>query len=312
MGRTVNYTYDTSGQHLMAVQGISGQTTQYTYSTGAGAAQEHGLLSIETPAHTHLFFTYDARGRLGSMARAGNTARDLYSYDSAGQVTITDALQNATKLFFNHQGLISAIEDALGRRTVLAFDDNLNLTRIIDPLGQFYEYNYDSHGNVIRSTSALGQVTAYSYTTDFNRLASVIDARGNSMNYAYDVRGNLTTITYADGSAEKFASDSHGEIDSWTNRRGQLVDCAVDAAGRFQRRDLPDGDFVEYRYNAARQTRASHRRVRHHANGVPRPAEPRSADKDHGARWPIPAIHLRERPTHSDGRSSRFHGQLSL
>ncbi|HEY1378789.1 MAG TPA: RHS repeat-associated core domain-containing protein [Gemmataceae bacterium] len=248
-GRTVVYTYDPAGEHLLAVQGIDGQTTHYTYSTAAGASA-HGLLSIAYPDNTHAFFTYDTHGRLDSMARDNNAERVSFTYDSAGRVTATDALGNATKFFFDHQAQVAAVEDALGRRTLFGHDNDFNLTSVTDALGQNYLYQYDGRGNVVRATNPLGQVTAFGYTADFNRLASLTDARGNPLTYGYDSRGNLTSITYADGSADRFSPDARGEPDAWTNRRGQLVDYQVNGDGRLERRALPDGSFVQYHYNA--------------------------------------------------------------
>src|SRR5262249_27410754 len=96
-GRTVVYTYDASGEHLLSVRGIDGQTTHSTYGTGALL---HALQSIQYPDNTHAFFTYDTHGRLDSMARDNNAERVSFTYDSAGRVTATDALGKATKFFF--------------------------------------------------------------------------------------------------------------------------------------------------------------------------------------------------------------------
>ena len=52
-GRTVSFSHDVGGEHLESVTGIDGQTTQYTYSIGNGAAKEHALQSIEFPDATH-------------------------------------------------------------------------------------------------------------------------------------------------------------------------------------------------------------------------------------------------------------------
>jgi RHS repeat-associated protein len=249
-GRTVVYSYDAENEHLLGVQGVDGQTTRYTYSSGAGAAREHALLSVEYPDNTHQIFTYDSRGRLDSVALDISAERVTFAYDSAGRVTATDAGAGATKYFFDHRGMLVAVEDALGRRSLLDYDHDFNLTSVTDALGQNYLYQYDGRGNLIRSTNPLGQVTSFTYTTAFNRLASVIDARGNPLRYGYDSRGNLTSITYADGSVERFGVDGRGEIDSRTNRRGQLIDYVVNADGRLERKELPDGSFAEYRYNS--------------------------------------------------------------
>src|SRR5262249_6352451 len=164
-GRTVVYTYDPSGEHLLAVRGIDGQTTHYTYSTGA--AREHGLLSIAYPDNSHDFFAYDLRGRLDTIARDNNAEQVTFTYDSAGRVTATDGLGGATKYFFDHEGLLAAIEDALGHRTIYDHDGQFNLTGVTDALGQTYQYQYDDRGNLVRSINPLGQVTALSYTADF-------------------------------------------------------------------------------------------------------------------------------------------------
>ena len=164
----------------------------------------------------------------------------------------------------------------------------------------------------IRATNPLGQVTAFSYTTDFDRLASVTDARGNPLNYGYDSRGNLTSITYADGSALRFGVDARGELDAWTDRRGQLVDYLVDTNGRLERRDLPDGSFVEYHYDARGNIIQAI-----DATGTTEleyldPQNPDLATKITYPDGQFLRVHLPERPPHEHGRSGRLHDQLLL
>ncbi|MBX3439418.1 MAG: RHS repeat protein, partial [Planctomycetaceae bacterium] len=248
-GRTVSYAYDATGEHLTSVTGNDGEMTRYTYSTGAGAAREHALVSIEFPDGTSEFFTYDARGRLASIALDAGAQPILFTYDTVGRVAASDAVGATTSYFFDHLGRVASFQDALGHRTLLDFDGR-NLSGVTDALGQNYTFSYDTRGNMIRSTDPLGQSTTFSYTTDFNRLASVTDARGNPLKYGYDSRGNLTSITYADNSAERFSVDTQGNLDTYTNRRGQLVDASYDAAGRLLRQDFPDGSFVQYLYNS--------------------------------------------------------------
>ena len=68
--RSVIFTYDVTGEHLISVQGIDGQTTHYTYDTGTAAATKHALSSIEYSDDTHEFFTYDFE-RLAGVHRPG-------------------------------------------------------------------------------------------------------------------------------------------------------------------------------------------------------------------------------------------------
>src|SRR5262249_11093050 len=66
VGRISSYLYDASGEHLKSVTDETGTTT-YDYVTAQGAAREHALQSIAFPDGTHVFFTYNAQGRLQSQ-----------------------------------------------------------------------------------------------------------------------------------------------------------------------------------------------------------------------------------------------------
>ena len=63
-------------------------------------------------------------------------------------------------------------------------------------------------GNLTGIPDALNLETTFTYEPTFNRLASFTDARGNGIDYAYDTRGNLTAITYEDGTRETFTYDA--------------------------------------------------------------------------------------------------------
>ena len=73
------------------------------------------------------------------------------------------------------------------------------------------------------------------------------------MHYAYDSHGNLTSITYADGTHETYTYDAHGNVLTATNRRGQTLTYTYNAAGQVTTKDdptTPGIDFV-YTYDAA-------------------------------------------------------------
>src|SRR5262249_23355573 len=96
-GRVSTYTYDSS-QHLIAYADKFG-TTHYTYVTGQGAAREHALSSIAYSDNTHLFFTYDAQGRVSGQGRDGGALATTLAYFPAGGYSITDARGGKTTYF---------------------------------------------------------------------------------------------------------------------------------------------------------------------------------------------------------------------
>src|SRR5207247_2317970 len=102
--------------------------THYTYYTGVGAAREHALKTIEPPGGRVVTFGYDDHGRLASRVLNDGTERVDYTYDSAGGVTVTDAVGQG-ELFFDDRGLLVQVRDPLGNVTRTEYDGQFNLVR---------------------------------------------------------------------------------------------------------------------------------------------------------------------------------------
>jgi RHS repeat-associated protein len=249
-GRVTHYAYDASNEHLLSVTTFDNQTTSYTYSLGNGAATDNALLSITNPDSTHVFFSYDAQGRL-SDTHLDNNAEDVkFTYGAPGAVTATDLNGGASTTYFDNRGLVVKQDDPLHRDTYYAYDSKFNLTQVIDPAGQSHVYVYDTHGNVIRATDPLGNTTQYSYSASFDRLASITDPNGNAIQYGYDSRGNLASTTYADGTVEHLAYDPIGNLLSSTDRSGAVVQYVSDTSGRTTTKTYADGTKATYVYDA--------------------------------------------------------------
>ena len=256
-GSLTTYSYDVLGTHLVSVTGTFG-TTEYTYESGQGEAREHALLSVAYSGGYHRYFQYDDRGRLIIEERDGGAERVLYSYDSAGGVSLTDALGSTTTLLFNHFGMVGQIYNPLGDAIRMSFDDAGNLITIIDPTDRSYAYFYNDQDNLVQTVDPLGHTTHFAYAGLYDQMQSVTDANGNRTDYTYDTKGNLISITYADGSYESWTYDEAGNPVTWTNRRGnatpgdpndhQLV-FAYDTNGRVTTKTYADGSYVEYHYD---------------------------------------------------------------
>jgi YD repeat-containing protein len=244
------YTYDVSNQHLLSVQDYDGRVTSYSYITGQGAAKEHALSEIAFPDGSHRYYTYDSHGRLASTYRDGGAEKITFSYDTAGTVTATDALGNPSQFFFDDWGTILKSTNPLGNSVLLSLDANRNLSSVTDPAGRTSLFQYDSGDNLTRFTDAMGHATSFTYTADFNRLDKLTDANGNLTDYNYDSHGNLTNISYADGSQERWGYDSLGQSTTWTNRRGTPVGFTYNGDGQITRKTYADGTHVDYLYDA--------------------------------------------------------------
>ena len=81
-------------------------------------------------------------------------------------------------------------------------------------------------------TDASGNGTTYAYDNRGNR-TSVTDAIGNQTGFQYDSRNRLTKITYADNSTVQFAYDWRGRRTSVTDQKGNTTQYSYDDADRM-------------------------------------------------------------------------------
>jgi YD repeat-containing protein len=248
-GRITTYSYDASSEHLLSVTTPQG-TTQYTYVTGQGPAEEHALASIAFADGMHQFFSYDNQGRLAGQSRDGGAEPITYAYGQGATLTATDASDASTTILYNEFSQPGEVIDPLGRASQFQYDANQMLSRFTSSDGSFYTYGYDSRGNLIRQVDPLCNVTNLSFNNSLNRLTGSTDPKGNTTNYSYDGSGNLLAITYANGSQEQFSYDPLGNLVESINRRNDAILYHRNAAGQLTRKDFADGTHIDYIYDA--------------------------------------------------------------
>ncbi len=251
VGRATTFTYDASGEHLTSVTDPSG-TIRLTYSPGIGTATEHAIASIEFPDSTHVFFAYDANGRLVRRSLDGGASAVSLSYGPSGRTTITDASGAITTFDRDHQEQLARVTNPLGQVTGFEHDAFGNLLGQVQPDGTAFEFGYDARHNRTRSVDPLGHVVETSFEPTFSQLTNLTDARGNATDYSYDGRGNLVAITYADGQSESFTYDALGNTTRVVNRRGQSISFTYDADRQLTEKTFADGSSVDFTYDGHR------------------------------------------------------------
>ena len=160
-----------------------------------------------------------------------------YSYDSIGKITITDATAKQSTLYLGVGGQVAKVRDGQNNNIHMGYDNNFQLNQMTGASGQQYNYSYDSKGNVTDVEDPLRKNTSFSYEPSFNNLTSFVDPRSNGISYSYDSSGNLTSITYQDGTIESFTYDTSGLVLSWTNRRGDTVTYTYNTRGQLTGKD---------------------------------------------------------------------------
>jgi len=248
-GRITTYTYDSTNDELVSVTGPDG-TTSYAYDNGSNIETLHALLAITNPDGTHLYFSYDAQGRLIGQQQDGGADAITYAYDvGPGGYRVIDATGASTTVLLNDVGETAQVIDALGRITDFGYDSSYNLVQVIAPTGLTTDYRYDSEGNVTEQVDPLGNTTEMTYDPTFNRLTSLTDARGNTTDYSYDAQANLLAITYPDSTVQQFSYDPLGNVAQTIDQNGDAIGYTYDYRGLVTQEDFADGTQFDYTYD---------------------------------------------------------------
>jgi RHS repeat-associated protein len=249
-GNASNLSYDV-GNRVSAVSDSAGRGS-------LAFAYTNGLLTSVTdwasPARS-VSYQYDGSGRLWKVTdREGKTTAFGYDGTSSRLTSITDARNNtALTLTYDASGRVATQKDARGLTTgdVTTFDyvvngDGTRVTTVTAPTTSFEPsfhpttiHTYDTNGwltsRVTHPSSTEALTETHGYDATGNR-TSVIDPRGNTTNYCYDV-------DYAGSSISGGRANLTREIDpaptTGANRPVMLI--AYDAKNNVTQRVAPKG-----------------------------------------------------------------------
>lgn len=293
LGRSVSYTYDSSGNVLTATDAAG--ATRFTYDAFGQvltAADPLGnvtrfaydargnLLSVADAEGGVTSFTYDARGLPLTVTDPRGQVSARLAYDARGQlVRRADALGGESAFAYDARGRLASATDALGRTTVYTYDEAGRVRRVTRADGATLSFDYDLAGRLTRSTDPLGQSTLYEYdgayrTTsvtdplggvrtfrydEMSNLASVIDPLGQATEFSYDDFDRLARVVYPEAGAgaarleERFEYDAAGALTRRIETDGRATLYAYDALGRLSRVTDPSGGETAYSYDARSQ-----------------------------------------------------------
>ena len=211
LGNQQQYRYNHQGE-LIAKTDPLGNITHYQYD-------EHGNTIQQTLANGSSFsFDYDEHGNLLTQSDCSEY-QTHYQYDDKQRLRqITDAEGNVTRYQYNErlpqlEQLISQVHYPDGSHTKMDYDDLGRLTTHTDALGHQTKYHYGSDG-------------LPSYRTETNvkqkddKTFKLNKANDNSIGYAYDVFGRLTTLTNENNEKWLFEYDKSDNLISETRFDG--------------------------------------------------------------------------------------------
>ena len=261
----LSVSYDNAGRAVSQTDPLN-HVTAVTYDhegrvlTVTGPDPDGGG-SLSAPVQT---YTYNA---LGSV---------LTSTDPAGHVTSWqyDALQRPTQMTepdpdgggaltspitlytYGSNTLLSQLTDAIGRDVTFQYDSRGRRTGVTDELGNQTTYAYDSLDEVTSVTSPdpdgagplTAPVTAYTYNY-LQRLSTVAQPGGGSLNYSYDAAGNLVSLIDPVGNETTYAYDGQGRLQIETNEAGQWRSYEYNLLGDVSRLRDRNGRVLQFEHD---------------------------------------------------------------
>jgi len=218
-------------------------------------------------------YAYDSTNRLTQVTRADNsTITNIY--DGDGNLTqVQDGLNNPTTYGYDALDRLTSVTDTLNRTTSYAYDALGNRTSLLDPMNRTTTYTYDVANEVTgikysdgttpnvalsydggghRQTMSDGTgTTRYSYDS-LDRLVQSINGRNQTLSYGYDLKSQLTSITYPGGAnVVTRAYDDAGRLHSVSDWLSHMTTYAYDPNSNFTTQTYPNGTVATSSYDAA-------------------------------------------------------------
>jgi len=234
-GHLTQNAYDADGEQTLLTR-ADGSTQQTTYDADGNVATESdGMQNVTS-------FGYDLLDRPTSVTDPLNRVT-RYSYDGNGNNTaIAAANQQTTSMTYDAANRLVGVSYSDGRTPAASFgyDADGHRTSMSDGTGTT-TYTYDSlgrlTGNSGRSITGYGydlagRLTAIDYGAlvtlngpdvvtrvydGAGRMVSVSDWLGHNSNFTWDVDGNLTGITYGNGTTAAMSYDTLDHLTSITD-----------------------------------------------------------------------------------------------
>lgn len=274
--RNWTYTYNSNGQVATAdgPRTDVNDVTAYTYdNVGNLATVTNALGQVTTLSN------YDTLGLPGQVIDP-NGVVTLLAYDGRGQLrtrTVQTPAGNSTTTFtYDSNGLLTQIALPDGKTLAYTYDAAHRLTTVQDNQGNQISYSRDAMGDITKaqvkdSTGTIVQTQSTAFD-ELGRLIQSIDALGNTTTYQYDVNGNETSSTDANGNATsrafdalnrlisetdaakgntQYGYDAEDDLTSVTDPRGLTTTYTYDALGDRTATQSPDTGTTQYTYDPA-------------------------------------------------------------
>ena len=250
-GGVAYFTYDALGRVTKA-EDEKGNVTCYEYTPNGNLAKVTDALGNET------FYQYDAMGQLVQTSCTGTNGEEpqntVYTWDKEGHVTtVTDALGDIERYTYDPAGKMRAKVDKDGYETTFHYGTNGQVEEICYADGRKVSLTYNAIRQLEEVKDWLG--TTKIAIDEAGRIASVTDPYGKTVGYEWGSMGERTAVLYPDGKKNVYEYNEAMQMSAMKIFSGEMWENTIrysyDEFGRLIGKQLPGGNYTDYRYNAA-------------------------------------------------------------
>jgi len=205
-GLETHYQYDSSGRKTSVIEEDS-TTTTYAYDGGgcgcSGSGPPNKPTAIKTRMNEHFAYSYDAAGRMTSLAYPGGSRTVTFAYTVDGDnpygalrkvrdPNFASGWDNNYHFEYKYDASGRQLEERFpdGEKTIMAYDGSMRLQNLKFNASSFITtYTYDTYSRPSVTSNSLGQSVTYNYYTSAGKkgmLEQLTYSSGLISTYDYD------------------------------------------------------------------------------------------------------------------------------
>ncbi len=244
-GTTQFFTYDARGRLDTSFLTGNTQLVDYIYS-------DTGLISVADSSGTSSLY-FDHHGLLAKVSDPlGFISTNEYDANFRLSKTVSPTGESQSFTWCSC-GSMSSVTNEQGQTTQFAYDNPFKrMTSFTDARGQKTSYTYDANGNLLTTVYPNGSGERLSGYTANGLPQTSTNRRGQAMSYTYNSAGQVTRQTFADSTFITYAYDARGNLTTVTDGpevTNYTYNFATDG-DRLKRITYPNGRYLDYQYDA--------------------------------------------------------------
>jgi len=195
---TTSFTYDAKNRLIRTID-AAGNITQMTYNAA------DNLITIQDPKNNVYAYAYDLLGRKLSLTYPDNSV-ETYVYDAVGnQLTYTARAGQTKTSTYDNRNRETGFSWSDSTPPVTKSYDAANRLLTLNNTVSSLSYTYDSANRLLSERQQIGEneppkSTTYTYDAE-GRRATLGYPGGDQINYSYNARNDISSITAADVAA---------------------------------------------------------------------------------------------------------------